>query len=55
MPSVVHTPVARIALICKSDEAHVRKLITRLNAFGFESLNPKCRHWPPENGSTGHP
>ena len=41
LASVVYTPVAQIALICKTDEAHVRKVIHAFNEFGFESLNPK--------------
>jgi hypothetical protein len=41
MASVVYTPVAQIARICDTDEAHVRKIIHAFNAFGFESLNPK--------------
>jgi transposase len=41
MASMVYTPVAQIALICKTDEAHVRKVIHAFNEFGFESLNPK--------------
>src|SRR6202022_2774434 len=41
MASMVYTPVYQIALICKTDEAHVRKVIHAFNDFGFESLNPK--------------
>ena len=41
MASVVYTPVAQIARICQTDEAHVRKVIHAFNDFGFESLNPK--------------
>ena len=41
MASAVYTPVAQIARICQTDEAHVRKVIHAFNAFGFESLNPK--------------
>ena len=41
MASVVYTPVAQIARICQTDEAHVRKVIHAFNEFGFESLNPK--------------
>jgi hypothetical protein len=41
MASMVYTPVYQIALICKTDEAYVRKVIHAFNDFGFESLNPK--------------
>ena len=41
MASMVYTPVYQIALICKTDEAHVRRVIHAFNDFGFESLNPK--------------
>jgi transposase len=41
MASVVYTPVYQIALICQTDEAHVRRVIHAFNDFGFESLNPK--------------
>jgi homeodomain-containing protein/DDE superfamily endonuclease len=41
LASMVYTPVYQIALICQTDEAHVRKVIHAFNDFGFESLNPK--------------
>jgi hypothetical protein len=41
MASMVYTPVYQIALICQTDEAHVRRVIHAFNDFGFESLNPK--------------
>src|ERR1700736_750900 len=41
MASMVYTPVYQIALICKTDETHVRRVIHAFNDFGFESLNPK--------------
>jgi hypothetical protein len=41
MASMVYTPVYQIALICQTDEAHVRRVIHTLNDYGFESLNPK--------------
>ena len=41
MASMVYTPVYQIALICQTDEAHVRRVIHAFNEFGFESLNPK--------------
>jgi hypothetical protein len=41
MASVVYTPVYQIALICQTDEAHVRRVIHAFNDFGFASLNPK--------------
>src|SRR5216684_191358 len=41
MASMVYTPVCQIALICQTDEAHVRKVIHAFNDFGFESLNQK--------------
>jgi transposase len=41
MASLVYTPVAQIARICSTDEAHVRKVIRAFNEFGFASLNPK--------------
>jgi len=41
MASMVYTPVYQIALICQTDEAHVRKVIHAFNDHGFESLNPK--------------
>ena len=47
MASMVYTPVHQIALICQTDEAHVRKVIHAFNEHGFESLNPKV--------STGRP
>jgi hypothetical protein len=34
-------------LICKTDEAHVRRVIHAFNDFSFESLNPKVgTGWP---------
>jgi len=42
MASMVYTPVYQIALICKTDEAHVRRVIHAFNDFGFESLSPKA-------------
>ena len=47
MASMVYTAVYQIALICKTDEAHVRRVIHAFNDFGFESLNPRV--------STGRP
>jgi hypothetical protein len=41
MASMVYTPVYQIALVCQTDEAHVRRVIHAFNDFGFESLNPK--------------
>jgi hypothetical protein len=41
MASMVYTPVTQIALICQTDEAHVRRVIHTFNEFGFDSLNPK--------------
>src|SRR3982074_467008 len=41
MASMVYTPVYQIALICKTDEAHVRRVIHAFNDFGLERLNPK--------------
>jgi len=41
MASMVYTPVYQIALICQTDEAHVRRVIHAFNSYGFESLNPK--------------
>src|SRR5690348_5801765 len=41
LASMVYTPVYQIALIFRTDEAHVRKVIHAFNEFGFESLNPK--------------
>jgi homeodomain-containing protein/DDE superfamily endonuclease len=41
LASVVYTPVHQIALICQTDEAHVRRVIHAFNDYGFESLNPK--------------
>jgi len=38
---VVYTPVYQIALIFRTDEAYVRKVIHAFNEHGFESLNPK--------------
>jgi DDE superfamily endonuclease/Homeodomain-like domain len=46
LASMVYTPVYQIALIFRTDEAYVRKVIHAFNDFGFESLNPKvgtCR------------
>src|SRR5438046_3527693 len=47
LASMVYTPVYQIALICQTDEAHVRRVIHAFNNYGFESLNPKV--------STGRP
>src|ERR687885_2561293 len=41
LASMVYTPVHQIALIFRTDEAYVRKVIHAFNEFGFESLNPK--------------
>jgi transposase len=41
LASMVVTPVHQIALIFRTDEAYVRKVIHAFNEFGFESLNPK--------------
>src|SRR5260221_8113250 len=41
LASMVYTPVYQIALIFRTDEAYVRKVIHPFNDFGFESLNPK--------------
>jgi hypothetical protein len=41
MASMVYTPVSQIALICQTDERHVRRVIHAFTDFGFESLNPK--------------
>src|SRR5439155_19036845 len=41
LASMVNTPVYQIALIFRTDEAYVRKVIHAFNDFGFESLNPK--------------
>src|SRR5580765_5565487 len=41
LASVVYTPVHQIALIFRTDEAYVRKVIHAVNEFGFKSLNPK--------------
>jgi transposase len=41
LASMVYTPVRQIALIFRTDEAHVRKVIHAFNEHGFESLNPK--------------
>ena len=41
LASMVYTPVYQIALIFRTDEAYVRKVIHAFNEFGFESLNPK--------------
>ena len=41
LASMVYTPVYQIALICQTDEAHVRRVIHAFNDYGFESLNPK--------------
>ena len=38
---MVYTPVHQIALIVRTDEAYVRKVIRAFNKHGFESLNPK--------------
>src|SRR5436190_3175983 len=47
LASMVYTPGYQIALICQTDEAHVRRVIHAFNNYGFESLNPKV--------STGRP
>jgi len=47
LASMVYTPVYQIALIFRTDEAYVRKVIHAFNDYGFESLNPKV--------STGRP
>jgi hypothetical protein len=41
LASMVYTPVYQIALIFRTDEAYVRKVIHAFNDLGFESLNPK--------------
>jgi hypothetical protein len=41
LASMVYTPVYQIALIFRTDEAYVRKVIHAFNEFGFERLNPK--------------
>src|SRR5262252_3738737 len=41
LASMVYTPVYQIALIFRTDEAYVRKVIHAFNEFGFASLNPK--------------
>src|SRR5579859_5031363 len=41
LASMVYTPVYQIALIFRTDEAYVRKVIHAFNEFGFGSLNPK--------------
>jgi transposase len=41
LASLVYTPVDQLARICRTDEAHVRKVIHAFNEVGFESLNPK--------------
>jgi hypothetical protein len=41
MASMVYTPVYQIALICQTDEAHVRRVIHAFNEFGLGGLNPK--------------
>ena len=41
LASMVYTPVHQIALIFRTDEAYVRKVIHAFNEHGFESLNPK--------------
>src|ERR687885_2681919 len=41
LASMVYTPVYQIALIFRTDESYVRKVIHAFNEFGFESLNPK--------------
>jgi len=41
LASMVYTPVYQIALIFRTDEAYVRKVIHAFNDYGFESLNPK--------------
>jgi transposase len=41
LASMVYTPVRQIALIFRTDEAHVRTVIHAFNEHGFESLDPK--------------
>jgi transposase len=41
LASMVYTPVRQIALIFRTDEAYVRKVIHAFNDHGFESLDPK--------------
>jgi transposase len=41
LASMVYTPVRQIALIFRTDEAYVRKVIHTFNDYGFESLDPK--------------
>src|SRR5215468_9605997 len=41
MASMVYTPVHQIALIFRTDEAYVRKVVHAFNEHGFESLDPK--------------
>jgi hypothetical protein len=41
LASMVYTPVRQIALIFRTDEAYVRKVIHAFNDYGFESLDPK--------------
>jgi transposase len=41
LASMVYTPVRQIALIFRTDEAHVRKVIHAFNVHGFERLDPK--------------
>src|ERR1700687_2695523 len=41
MASMVYTPVYQVALICKTDEAHVRRVIHAFNDYGFETPNTK--------------
>ena len=41
LASMVYTPVYQIALIFRTDEAYVRKVIHAFNDHGFESLNPR--------------
>jgi hypothetical protein len=43
LASMVYTPVNQIALIFRTDEAYVRKVIHAFNEHGFESLNPTRR------------
>src|ERR1051326_2994984 len=41
LASMAYTPVYQIALIFRTDEAYVRKVIHAFNNYGFESLEPK--------------
>ena len=54
LASMVYTPVYQIALIFRTDEAHVRKVIHAFNDYGFESLNPKVSTGRPRTFEPGH-